>query len=68
MARKKWKMPFAPLHRRLLEKTRGRVLLANADEAPPNPALLKDLTPSERKRFQKMVTSTELFHHISIPL
>ena len=66
--KKKWKMPFAPLHRRLLERTRGRLLLADADEPPPDPALLGKLTPSERKRFREMITTTELFHDISIPL
>ena len=66
--KKKWKMPFEPLHRRLLARTRGRVLLADADELPPDAALLTKLTPSERKRFREMVATTELFHDISIPL
>lgn len=66
--KKKWKMPFAPLHRRLLEKTRGRVLLADADELPPDAALLDKLTATERKKFTEMVTTTGLFHDISIAL
>ena len=66
--KKKWKMPFEPLHRRLLARTRGRVLLADADELPPEAALLTKLTPSERRRFREMVATTELFHDISIPL
>jgi hypothetical protein len=69
MARKKkWKMPFQPMYRRLLERTRGRVILADADELPPDPARLDKLTPSERKRFRETVSTTELFHDITVPL
>jgi hypothetical protein len=66
--KKKWKMPFLPLHRRLLDKTRGRVILADANEQPPDPTALDKLTPTERKRFAEMVTSTDLFHDIVIGL
>jgi hypothetical protein len=67
MARKKkWNMPFPPLYRRLIARTRGRVILADSDERPPDAADLKKLTPSERKQFGSMVTTTELFHDIAI--
>lgn len=60
-AKKKWKMPFAPLHKRLKEKTRGRVVLADATELLPKADQLAALTATERKQFERSVTTTELF-------
>ncbi len=62
MARKKqWKMPFAPLYQRLKERTRGRVVLADATEPLPAAEQLAALTGTERKQFQKTVTASDLF-------
>jgi hypothetical protein len=62
MARKKrWKMPFKPLHERLIEKARGRVVLADASEALPAGDELQGLTATERARFAKTVTATALY-------
>jgi hypothetical protein len=67
MATKKhWKMPFPPLHKRLLEKTRGRVVLADAAEPLPKPESLTGLTPAERNAFTRKVTASELFIDITL--
>jgi hypothetical protein len=67
MAKKKrWKMPFGPLHERLIEKTRGRVVLADASASLPNGTELAELTSSERERFGQMVTESPL--HIDFTL
>jgi hypothetical protein len=66
--KKKWKMPFGPLERRLKVRTRGRILLADADVLPPDATKLDKLTSAERQRFKEMVTTTDLFHDITIPL
>lgn len=59
--KKKWKMPFAPLYQRLKERARGRVVLADAGEPLPDAEQLAALTGTERKKFQKNVTATDLF-------
>src|SRR4029453_18250744 len=62
MARKKhWKVPFRALYERLIEKTRGRVVLADASVALPAANELQGLTATERERFAKSVTATELY-------
>jgi hypothetical protein len=59
-------MPFPPLFQRLLEKTRGRVVLADASETPPDPKKLTALTATERKRFAQTVTTRGLFIDINL--
>ena len=67
MARKKkWKMPFAPLYQRLKEKTRGRVVLADATEPLPKSKQLTALTGTERKQFREAVTASELFIDVAL--
>jgi hypothetical protein len=67
MAKKKrWKMPFGPLHERLIEKTHGRVVLADSATTLPNGTQLTDLTSSERERFAQMVTESPLFIDFTI--
>jgi hypothetical protein len=62
MARKKhWKMPFRTLYERLIEKTRGRVVLADASVALPAANELEGLTAMERENFSKSVTATGLY-------
>ena len=66
MAKKKrWNMPFPPLYARLKEKCRGRVILADASEEIPKAVDLTALTPTERKRYEKMITANELFIDIT---
>lgn len=59
--KKRWKMPFPPLYKRLLERTRGRVILADASEPLPKDEQLNGLTSTERKRFRDTVSASELF-------
>jgi len=59
--KKRWKMPFPPLHQRLLEKTRGRVILADASESLAQPGQLTALTASERSKFGQVVSASPLF-------
>jgi hypothetical protein len=59
--KRRWKMPFPPLHERLLEKTLGRVVLADAAEPLPQTESLERLTASERRRFSEQVVASELF-------
>lgn len=59
--KKRWKMPFPPLYERLKEKTRGRVVLADASERLPKAPQLPALTGTERKQFKQTVTATDLF-------
>lgn len=55
----RWKeMPFRPLVRRLLDKTRGRLLRAD-DKSPPEDAALTQLSVLERKRFRQALTEGE---------
>jgi hypothetical protein len=49
-------LPWAPLLTRLKEKTRGRLVLTDHAEIPPNPATLDPtLSAEERARFAKQV-------------
>lgn len=67
MAKKKrWNMPFPPLYTRLKEKARGRVILADASEPLPKAVDLTALTATERKRYESMVTASELFIDITL--
>ena len=67
-AKKKWKMPIEPLKNRLMERTRGRVILADDETPIPKSEDLKQLTATERKKFEQMVVSTPLFHDVFIRL
>lgn len=58
-AKRAWKMPFDPLHNRLVQKTRGRVI--RSDRGVPSPDDLANLTEKEAKDFHDAVTSTDLF-------
>ena len=49
-------LPWQPLLNRLAEKTRGRLILTDINETPPDPTKLATLTPAEQKRFAKQVT------------
>lgn len=67
MAKKKgWNMPFPPLYQRLQEKTRGRVLLADAAEPLPESSQLTGLTTTERNRFKATVSASALFIDITL--
>ena len=59
-ARKHWDrtLPWAPLLDRLAEKTRGRLILTDRSETPPDPQKLAELSPSERARFASQVSVT----------
>ncbi|PYQ67150.1 MAG: hypothetical protein DMF53_02225 [Acidobacteria bacterium] len=58
-----WDMPFQPLLARLKEKTRGRVL--RADAGAPAPEDLAD--PADREAFAKDRIETPLYLEITIP-
>jgi hypothetical protein len=64
--KKRWKMPFPPLYRRLIEKSCGRVILADASEDLPKSEQLTDLTAGEQQKFRKTVHATGLFIELSI--
>ncbi|MEY2497011.1 MAG: hypothetical protein QOD12_567 [Verrucomicrobiota bacterium] len=49
-------LPWQPLLTRLAEKTRGRLILTDTNETPPDPTKLPDLTPAEQKRFAEQIT------------
>jgi hypothetical protein len=66
--KKKWKMPFEPLRKRLVEKTQGRLVLADNTVSLPSAADLTGLTPAERKRFAETVTADDLFIDLTVPL
>ncbi len=46
-------LPWQPLLNRLEEVTRGRLILTDVTEQPPLSASLKNLTPAERKKFER---------------
>ncbi|MEY2536432.1 MAG: hypothetical protein QOG67_172 [Verrucomicrobiota bacterium] len=48
-------LPWAPLLKRLSEKTRGRLLLTDVTEKPPDPQALTTLSAAEREHFSKQV-------------
>ena len=68
MAQKKtWKMPFEPLFKRLKEKTKGRILLADEDDLSKiKPDYTKNLTAKEKKNFEKSVSINPLFVEYTI--
>jgi hypothetical protein len=63
-----WEFPYRPLWKRLKEKARGRVLLADAKNINE---IKKDaekmLSPAEWSRFKKMTTFTDLYIEYRIP-
>lgn len=69
MAKKKrWKMPFAALYKRLQEKTNGRVLRVDDTDRIEDrkaPADLK-VSPAQWRAFQRSVTDTDLYYEIEI--
>jgi len=65
-AKKHWKMPFGTLYKRLLELTRGRTVLADAQEKLPAGEQLAGLTAQERTRFEENVKATGLFIDLTI--
>ena len=48
-------LPWEPLLTRLKEKTRGRLVLTDRNEIPPDPQTLATLSATERQRFAKHV-------------
>lgn len=52
-------LPWAPLLKRLAEKTRGRLILTDVKEKPPDPTNLTTLSSLERQKFAKQVTVTK---------
>jgi hypothetical protein len=52
-------LPWEPLLKRLEEKTRGRLVLTDRKEKPPDPKKLETLSATERKRFAKQVVVTD---------
>jgi hypothetical protein len=63
--KKDWDMPFAPLLKRLKERTRGRVL--RADAGFPAPAEKPDtISAAEWKAFEKSTTVTPLYVEITV--
>ena len=52
-------LPWAPLLKRLAEKTRGRLVLTDINEKPPNPPSLTTLSSVEREKFAKQMVVTE---------
>jgi hypothetical protein len=52
-------LPWAPLLKRLAEKTRGRLVLTDINEKPPDPPSLTTLSSVEREKFAKQIMVTE---------
>ncbi len=52
-------LPWEPLLKRLEEKTRGRLVLTDRKEKPPDAKKLETLSATERKRFAKQVVVTD---------
>ena len=48
-------LPWQPLLNRLTEKTRGRLILTDMNEIPPDATKLVNLSATEQKRFAKQV-------------
>ncbi len=48
-------LPWQPLLNRLTEKTRGRLILTDMNETPPDATKLVNLSATEQKRFAKQV-------------
>jgi hypothetical protein len=55
------KRSFTPLHRRLLEKTRSRVIPSDTGKTPPKPDRLEGLAATGQERFGPMLPTGELF-------
>ena len=51
-------LPWTPLLNALREKTRGRLVLTDSKETPPQPRSLKNLSVVERRRFKEQVKAT----------
>jgi hypothetical protein len=51
-------LPWTPLLNALREKTRGRLVLTDSKETPPQPKSLKNLSVVERRRFKEQVKVT----------
>ncbi len=68
MAKKKnWKMPFEPLFTRLIEKTKGRVLLADENDLSKiEPDYTAKLTAKEKTAFEDSVNINPLFVEYTI--
>lgn len=54
-------LPWKPLLDRLTEKTRGRLVLTDRKETPPDPQKLAELSAAERTRFAKQVVPVDEF-------
>jgi len=52
-------LPWTPLLNRLKEKTRGRLVLTDHNEIPPDPKTLNALSAPEQQRFAKQVVVTD---------
>ena len=52
-------LPWTPLLDRLKEKTRGRLVLTDHAEIPPDPKTLDALSATEQQRFAKQVVVTD---------
>ncbi|HEX8280068.1 MAG TPA: hypothetical protein VF551_01720 [Chthoniobacterales bacterium] len=52
-------LPWQPLLDRLAEKTRGRLILTDQNETPPDPKKLTALSAAERTRFAQQVAVTK---------
>ena len=52
-------LPWTPLLKRLKEKTRGRLVLTDHNEIPPDPKTLDTLSKTERERFAEQVLVTD---------
>jgi len=59
-------LPWAPLLTRLKDKTRGRLVLTDPNEIPPDPKTLDALSPTEQQRFAKQVVVTD--NHVDYTL
>ncbi|HEX8678516.1 MAG TPA: hypothetical protein VF683_01040, partial [Chthoniobacterales bacterium] len=51
-------LPWDALLERLAEKTRGRLVLTDTNELPPDPKKLSMLSKAEQARFAQQVTVT----------
>ena len=54
-------LPWKPLLDHLALKTRGRLVLTDRKERPPNPQKLADLSAAERRRFAQQVVVKEKY-------
>lgn len=59
-------LPWKPLLDRLAEKTRGRLVLTDRKESPPDPAKLANLSNVERQRFKQQIVVSPYFVDYSL--